>query len=229
MALRKGSIETKNRILAVCAKLFLEQGYHNTPISQIIGEAQVSASSFQNIFRTKDGVLLEFVKIMFGGQFAAARRQAANVPPVYVYALETAMQLAITEQNENLRDIYLEAYSQQSTCEYIYEQTSMELYRIFGANFPGYTVNDFYELDIGSSGIMRGYMAKKCSIHFQFERKLECFLKLTLACYRVPQDEIDKIVENVKGMDIRKLAEGVIEMLLSELHNHFIPPEEAIE
>ena len=55
--LRKGSIEIKNRILSVCVRLFLEQGYHQTPISQIIKEANISASTFQNIFHTKDGVL----------------------------------------------------------------------------------------------------------------------------------------------------------------------------
>ena len=46
MALRKGSIEIKNRILSVCVRLFLEQGYHNTPISQIIKEADISARDF---------------------------------------------------------------------------------------------------------------------------------------------------------------------------------------
>ena len=67
MALRKGSIEIKNRILSVCVRLFLEQGYHNTPISQIINEADISASTFQNIFHTKDVVLTELIEFMYSG------------------------------------------------------------------------------------------------------------------------------------------------------------------
>lgn len=102
MALRKGSIEIKNRILSVCVRLFLEQGYHNTPISQIIKEADISASTFQNIFHTKDGVLTELIEFMFSGQFGAARSIAGETPsPVYTYAAETAIQLVLTELNEN--------------------------------------------------------------------------------------------------------------------------------
>ena len=36
MPLRKDSIETKKKILAVCVRLFLEQGYRETTISQIV-------------------------------------------------------------------------------------------------------------------------------------------------------------------------------------------------
>ncbi len=39
MALRQGSIETKNKILSVCVRLFLEWGYKNPPISMIIEES----------------------------------------------------------------------------------------------------------------------------------------------------------------------------------------------
>ena len=42
MPLRKDSIETKKKILAVCVRLFLEQGYRETTISQIVEEAGVA-------------------------------------------------------------------------------------------------------------------------------------------------------------------------------------------
>ena len=57
--------------------------------------------------------------------------------PVYAYAVETAIQLTLTELNENLREIYLEAYSLPDTAEYIYLHTTAELKQIFGGNFPG--------------------------------------------------------------------------------------------
>ena len=78
----------------------------------------------------------------------------------------------LTELNENLREIYLEAYSLPDTAEYIYLHTTAELKQIFGGNFPGYTNSDFYEMDIGTAGLMRSYMARKCDIHFLLDRKL---------------------------------------------------------
>lgn len=195
MALRKGSIEIKNRILSVCVRLFLEQGYNQTPISQIIKEAGVSASTFQNIFRTKDGVLTELIEFMFSGQFSAARSIAGDtLPPVYTYAAETAIQLLLTELNENLRDVYLEAYTVRATAEYIHQQTAMELYKIFGCYFPGYSESDFYEMEIGTAGIMRGYMAEKCNIHFPLEKSLNAFFRLHFWFTECPKKSSGKLL-----------------------------------
>ncbi|MGM9603083.1 MAG: TetR/AcrR family transcriptional regulator, partial [Faecousia sp.] len=65
MAVRSDGLQTEKRILRSCVRLFLENGYHQTTMAQILKEAQVSSSSFQNLFRSKDGVLLELVKFMF--------------------------------------------------------------------------------------------------------------------------------------------------------------------
>ena len=190
MPLRKDGIETKKKILAVCVRLFLEQGYRETTISQIVEEAGVARGSFQNLFPTKDAVLMELVKPMFGGQFGVARGLVGDsLPPVYAYAAETAIQLTLTELNESLREIYLEAYTLPDTAEYIYLHTTAELKAIFGANFPRYSDSDFYEMDIGSAGLMRSYMARKCDIHFPLERKLERFLTAAMRMYKVPEAE----------------------------------------
>lgn len=63
----------KKRILSACVKLFIEYGYYQTTLSKIVKEAKVSFSSFQNIFRTKDGVLLDLTEFMFDSQFEMAR------------------------------------------------------------------------------------------------------------------------------------------------------------
>lgn len=225
MALRPRSFETKEKVLSVCVRLFLEQGYHNTPVSQILNEAEISASSFQNIFRSKDGVLSELVSYMFKSQFDTAKRFSEmpqlNNSPVFVYAVETAIQLTIIEINENIRDMYIEAYSVPETLEYIHEYTAIELKRIFGSAFPEFTEHDFYELEIGSAGLMRGYMMKKCDIHFSLEKKLECFLSLSLRGYRVSEAEIKKITVYVKTIDIRAMAQTVLDKLFSELEMRF--------
>ena len=174
----------KKRILTACVRLFIERGYNGTTVAEIIKEADVSASSFQNIFRSKDGVLSELAAFMFAGQFKAARTVAdPGDSPAMLYAIETALQLTITELNDNLRDIYVEAYSHEATMEYIYQSTTAELYRIFGSYLPDYTESDFYELEIGSAGIMRGYMSRGCDMYFTLERKLERFLSILFSAF----------------------------------------------
>lgn len=222
MDLRRDSSETKRKILTVCVRLFLEQGYKSTSVSQIVDEAGVARGSYLNLFPTKDKILLDLTETMFGGQFGVARSIAdIKLPPVYAYAVETAIQLTLTELNENLREIYIEAYSLPDTSEYIYLHTTAELKQIFSANFPDYSDSDFYEMEIGTAGLMRSYMARKCDIHFPLERKLSRFLTAAMRVYRVPEDELEQTVRFVERLDIRSIAERVMHSLFQTLAMHY--------
>lgn len=216
--MRRDSSETKKKILTVCVRLFLEQGYKNTSVSQIVDEAGVARGSYLNLFPTKDKILLELTETMFGGQFGMARSIAdESLPPVYAYAVETAIQLTLTELNENLREIYIEAYTAPDTAEYIYVHTTAELKEIFGGNFPDYTDSDFYEMDIGTAGLMRSYMARKCDIHFPLERKLSRFLTAALRVYKVPEEEQAEVLAFIQTLDIKAIATDVMHKLFAML------------
>lgn len=216
--MRRNSSETKRKILTACVRLFLEQGYKNTSVSQIVDEAGVARGSYLNLFPTKDKILLDLVETMFSGQFSVARSIAdQNLPPVFAYAVETSLQLTLTELNENLREIYIEAYSVPDTAEYIYLHTTAELKQIFGANFPDYSDSDFYEMEIGTAGLMRNYMARKCDIHFPLERKLSRFLTAAMRVYLVPKEEQARVLAFISSIDIRELAVTVMHKLFALL------------
>jgi AcrR family transcriptional regulator len=213
---------TREKILRVCVKLFLEQGYKSTTMAQILEQSGVSSSSFQNIFRAKDGVLVELVKFMFSEQFGVAGKlPVENLPPVYVYAAETSIQLALTEMNENLREIYTEAYTHAEASEYIYSETAKILYRTFGTYQPELTERDFYYLEVGSAGIMRGYMTKPCTEEVPLEKKIELFLSMCLRAYCVPEDEITKVLCFIASLDIRTTAKKVMHGLFASLAMRF--------
>lgn len=218
IALTSVSLPAKKRILAVCVRLFLEQGYKKTTVAEIVQKAEVSNSSFQNIFRAKDGVLTELVEFMFSNQFGMARGITGDaLPPVYVYAVETAIQLTLTELNENLREIYIEAYTQREASEFIQRETAKELYTIFGSYQPQLEPEDFYELEIGSAGIMRSYMSHPCDEMLTLEKKLNLFLGMSLRAYRVPEEELEKVLAFVGTLDIRTIAQRVMHELFSAL------------
>ena len=220
--MRRDSSETKRKILTVCVRLFLEQGYKNTSVSQIVGEAGVARGSYLNLFPAKDKILLELTETMFGGQFGVARSIAdSKLPPVYAYAVETAIQLTLTELNENLREIYIEAYTQKEASEYILQETAKELYQIFGSYQPQLTPRDFYDMEIGSASIMRGYMAHPCDEVLTLEKKVRLFLTMSLRAYHVPAEEIEAAIRFVEGLDIRAIAEQVMQELFQELAMHF--------
>lgn len=216
---KKGS---RRRILSVCVKLFIEQGFKRTTNAEILELADVTSSTFYNIFKTKDGVLFELTEFMFENQFSIAENLAnQNASPVMIYAVETALQMTLTELNENLREIYVEAYSQPHIAEYIYQNTTNELYKIFGSYLPEYSISDFYELEIGSAGIMRGYMSRPCDKYFTLEKKLNRFLRMSLSAYNVPAEEQNRAVDFVLSLDIVSTANIVMKKLFEALAMKF--------
>lgn len=220
--MRKDGAKTRKKILSVCVRLFLQQGYKETTVTQIVREAGITRGSYQNQFPTKDAVLMELVKTMFSSQFDMARSIAGDdLPPVYTYAVETSIQLALTELNENLRELYIESYTHPDTAEYIYLQTTSELKNIFAPYLPDHSESDFYDMEIGTSGLMRSYMAKRCDIHFPLQRKLECFLTAAMRVYRVPEEDQEKVIAFIAVLDIEAVARKIVQKVFAMLEMKF--------
>lgn len=210
--------ESRKKILSACVRLFWVQGFRKTPPKQILQEAGVSAGTFYNLYKSKAGVLMELTDFMFSQQFGiAGKLSAGGASPALVYALETSIQLALTELNENLREIYIEVYTQPDFLERIRQKTTAELQRIFGPYLPECSASDFYEMDIGTAAIMRGYMERPCDLYFTLERKIECFLRMTLTVYHVPEAQISEILQTIAALDIRTIADSVMQRLFTAL------------
>lgn len=210
--------ESRKKILSACVRLFWVQGFRKTPPKQILQEAGISAGTFYNLYKSKADVLMELTDFMFSQQFGiAGKLSAGGASPALVYALETSIQLALTELNENLREIYIEVYTQSDILERIRQKTTAELQRIFGPYLPECSASDFYEMDIGTAAIMRGYMERPCDLYFTLERKIECFLRMTLTVYHVPEAQISEILQTIAALDIRTIADSVMQRLFTAL------------
>lgn len=218
--------DPRKSILAVCAKLFLEKGYHQTKVSEICREAGISNGSFYHAFPSKDDILYEYVTFMFENQFDLARSiVGAKADPLYIYATDTAVQLALTEMDKNLRDMYNEAYNSPKISAFVYERTTKELYGLFKGYLPDYSEGDFYELEIGSGGIMRNYMTVPTNMYFTLEKKIRRFLDLSLTIYHVPEAERQAVIEYVLQMDLEKMAQKVVNKLFKRLSGEYPYPE----
>ena len=68
---------------------------------------------------------------------------------------------------------------------------------------------------------MRGYMARACDGEFTLEKKLRCFLTMSLRAYQVPEEEIRAVLDFIAGLNIRELSEQVMQKLFQALAMHF--------
>lgn len=204
--------ETRAQVLREAVVLFLEQGYRETTLEQIAACTGRTKSAVLRAYPDKEAILYALATHMFGAQFSGARSMLGeSVDPLLIYGVETALQLHICELSESLRDLYTAAYSLPSTTEYIYRSTAQELQQIFGKYLPDAQQCDFYELELVSSGVMRGLMARRCDMYFTIEKKIALFLRCALKIYDVPSEEREALIRRVLEMDLAAMARSTVE------------------
>lgn len=209
--LQHGGIARRNKMINAGIMLFLKNGYEKTSTSQIAKEAGMSQASFFAAFSNKEALLLTLVEEMFESQFRRTESAVGKYKdPLLLYALETSIQMTIAETSEPLRELYVAAYTLPTTSEYIYKMTAKKLAEIFGEYMPEAEEKDFYELDIASAGITRGFMAKKCNIYFTMEQKLRRYLSCCMKIYNVPEEKANAAIEAALSMDLRSFAEEAV-------------------
>lgn len=224
--LQPKGIARRNKMLLAAIQLFLDQGYEKTTTAQIARAAGMSPTSFFAAFEKKEALLLTLTQIMFENQFAKARAFAKDMEPLMVYCLETSLQIYITELSEPLREIYVMAYTLPSTTEYILKSTAVQIKAIFSPFMTDAEDKDFYEMDIASGSIMRGFMARKCDMYFTVQKKIERFLECCLKLYDVPKEKRASLIEAVLAFDLHSVAKRLIDEIIAKAETGL---EKAIE
>ena len=218
---QSGGLLTQQKVLRAAVALFLEKGYTKTTTGEIARAAGIGQSSFFHVFPSKEALLLELVRRMFDGQFALAEQHSREEDLVFLYAVETALQLHIAELTESLRELYVMAYSLPTTADYLYHSTAKCLQTIFGTYLPGAQPKDFYEMDIASGGITRGFMAKHCHLYFKIEDKIRRHLQCCFTLYQVPKEKQDAVIDAVLEVDLQSIAQKLIEDTIVQAHRGF--------
>ena len=198
---------TQQKVLRGAVTLFLENGYTKTTTGEIAKAAGIGQSSFFHVFPSKEALLL--------GQHSGEQ------DPVLLYAVETALQLHIAELTEPLRELYVMAYSLPSIAAYLYKSTTKRLQVIFGPYLPEAQPKDFYEMEIASANIMRGFMSVPCDVYFTMEAKISRFLDCSLKLYDVPKEKRAAITAAVLQMDLHTMALGIIQKTVQQAEKGF--------
>lgn len=209
----------KRKILNVAAKNFLRYGYTDTTIKRITTECGISTGSFNNLYHTKEDVLCELVQFVLGQQFSIANKlvEGKTDDKLLFYAMETTLQLHIVEMDENLRNVYLAAYSLPKPSAMIQKIITNKWEDVFKGYHPEYETKDFFILEIATGGIMRGFMTIPCDMWFTMEQKVESFLKCTFKMYEIPEDKIRQTIAFVKQYDFNAIARQTLDGIFKYL------------
>lgn len=201
----------KRKILSASAKVFLEKGYAGASSKMVADLVGVSNGSPFFHYGNKEGVLLEFVKRMFTGQFRTVEHMTGgDNDPLLLYGMETTLQMHIVEISEPLRELYVTAYTLPSTSKYINEGMAKKLAVIFGSFLPRATEQDWALLELAAAGIMRSFMAQPCTEELTMERKLRSYLSSGYKLFDVPAERYEPLIEQILRVDFAPKAREII-------------------
>lgn len=222
--IQRTSEENKRLVLHTAARLFLQKGYTATTLRQIAKEAGVNIGSVMYLYESKENILCDLVSFVMGGQFAETERLLAGKTEdmLLFWAAETTLQLYIAESSEHIRGLYLAAYSHSKSSSLIYQYVAEKMQVYFKAYYPEYEFKDFYELEIATGGIIRGFMSVPCDMYFTMQRKVKRYLETAFLVYKAPEQKIQEAINFVSQIDFEAAAPQVIEHLLAALDKHMI-------
>lgn len=206
----------RKKMLYTAARLFLEKGYVLTSLKELSAAAGTNTGVLTRTFGSKENILAILVKHVLEGQFSATKELLKDKTndKILFYAAETTLQLHIVESNEHLRELYGAAYSLPATTDIIQQTITGKLENIFKEHLPHFETKDFYELEIASGGIMRGFMTVPCDMYFTMDRKITRFLETTFKLYDVPEEKIKEAIEFVSQFDFKAIAKETVEKML---------------
>lgn len=210
---------TQQKMLRSAVKLFLQYGYQGATTAAIARDAGMTPSSFFRAYPNKEAILLELVKWIFVGQYDLAQKVSGSDEPMVILAVEAGLEFHTTELNEQLRDLYVSAYSMPTTSQYIYHCMSDRLSGIFGPLFPQAESKDFYEMEIATASMIRGYMAVPCDVYFTIDAKIRRFLDCSLKLYDIGKEERERIISTTLSLNLRETAENILKTTVKKVED----------
>ena len=169
--------------------------------------------------KTKEAIIAELIGYVIERQreIAVEKLKGITDDKLFMYCFEKVLQLYIAEINENIRELYTTVYSIPKTWDYIKEVNAEALKRVFGDRFPELDFKDFYELEIATGGIMRGYLTVPCNMYFTKKQKAKRYIETTLRIFNIDEETINSVFKFIIQFDFSKIANDTV----NDLYNYF--------
>ena len=179
---------TRVEIIKVAMAKFLEHGYANTPIKAISKELDMSPGNLTFHFPTKDHLLAALIEMLCSFQWQKMLEEIEEGDTaVIAVCRELVFMVAMCEEDEAIKDLFLAAYSSPHCLEFIRKNDEKRAKDVFKDYCPDWTDEKFREAEILVSGIEYAtLMTTGDSV--STEVRITGALTQILRIYNVPED-----------------------------------------
>lgn len=211
--------EIRKKVFVAATKLFIEKGYEHTTVKEISKLAGVPTNTIFYEMKTKEDILCALLNYFLDGVFGLANSYAKKHTDdeILRYVVYVCLQIYMAETSEDMRNLYLNAYSLPKVSEAIRLRLTKEMQNALSHEFPELEPKDYYEIEIASSGIMRGYISVPCDMYFTAKVKSKRCVEMMMLIYRFKEEKIQQAIEFVEKFDFKTMANQAIKIVFEEL------------
>ncbi len=202
---------TKEMIVQIASRLYLEKGFEDTSNKEICDILQISPGNLTFHFPQREHVLTEFVKELCDFQWRMIEvLEQEDKSPLLALCIEIATMAAAAEEDEAIRDIYISSYTYQMPLAVIRENDTRKTQRIFSEFNPDWTDEQFRVMETLYSGIEYAIFSSAGHDDLSLDMRVACGLDAALRLYNVPEDLRNQKIEKIIAMDYRSLGKRIL-------------------
>lgn len=201
---------TRNAIIKLGAKLFVEEGYSKTSFSRISKELEISLGNVTFYFPTKEHLLAVLCNELCAFQRELMEKEIGEgYSNLLSYCLELTSMTAICEEDEVARDFFHSIYTSPLSLDIIRDNDTEKTRDVFCEFRPEWTDSKWIEAENLVSGIEYGTIMtreERTPLALQIEGGLEAILTI----YGVGEEIRRQKIAKVLAMDYRALGRRIL-------------------
>ena len=210
--------ETEIEIIRAATKLFLEQGFSKTTHRQIAAESGIGLGTITYHYRVKEDMLKVLIEELMDFHLDIIEdSEEETKDPLFAFALEIAVQIALCDNDPKAWDLYFAAYSHPATFDYIKDWGAKKNFHLLKERFPGKTEEDFRKIENVISGMELAAFTTPTDRYFTMNDKIALFLESMLKVYEIGEEERKKTVERVIALDLCKIANEMFDRFVKRI------------
>ena len=199
MKTRKANSEVlRNKIIKISRRLFLEQGYENTTVRQILKKAGLSTGSLYHFFKNKEEILLFALKDALLEMSTLTDGMAVKYnEPILRYALGIAIGTSEIFKYKPLFNFYNAIYKNESAENFMISLKVTRMKNLLNDLNLHFTDNEIHSRILAIHGATRALTLAK--INKQLSANLSdiysLIIKIALSEFNIPKKKIEKILK----------------------------------
>jgi AcrR family transcriptional regulator len=199
MKIRKADSDAvRNNIIKVSRRLFLEQGYENTTVRQVLKKAGLSTGSLYHFFKNKEEILLFSLKdALFEISSLTDSIAVKYNEPILRFALGIALGISEIFNYKRLFNFYHAIYKNESAENFMISLKIARMKNLLHDLDLYFSDNEIHSRVLAIHGATRALMMAK--INKQLSANLNdmysLIIRIALSELNIPKNKIDTIIK----------------------------------